>query len=422
MANISTLLQNRRGSLAISNVTGLQTALDAKFDSADIASQAVAEAGTDNTKVMTPLRTKQAIDSYGDGDVLALTPAATVNIDLLAAEVFTLTPNQSTTFTLSNTTAVDSFTLTLTGFAVATGFRLVSTTYDSVSFSLSSQTTSSRGSVFNPDGTKMYVPSNTGDTIYQYTLSTGFDLSTASYASISFSVSAQVSSLYAVAFNTDGTKMYAVDYANSNVRQYTLSTGFDISTASYDTVSPTLHGTICSLEFDPSGTIITTTNYTGSQTVQHTLSTPWDVSTASSPVTFSGLTGPVDTAFNADGTKMYVLSYDSNVIHQYSLSTAYSAPTATWDNISYNAASYLPVYGLNFSADGTKMFISNTTTVHQFTTSSLLPATYTYPAAFKWPGGTLPDAPADGETDVIKAFTTNSGATWYAFKTGEAMS
>jgi hypothetical protein len=47
--------------------------------------------------------------------VAALTPAATVDIDLASTTIFTLTPDQNTTITLSNVTAVDSFTLTLTG-------------------------------------------------------------------------------------------------------------------------------------------------------------------------------------------------------------------------------------------------------------------------------------------------------------------
>lgn len=40
--------------------SAIQTQLDAKYDSGDLASQAEAEAGTDNTKVMTPLRVAQA--------------------------------------------------------------------------------------------------------------------------------------------------------------------------------------------------------------------------------------------------------------------------------------------------------------------------------------------------------------------------
>lgn len=47
----------------LSNQTDLQSALDAKVATADLASQAEAEAGTNNTKWMSPLRTAQAISA-----------------------------------------------------------------------------------------------------------------------------------------------------------------------------------------------------------------------------------------------------------------------------------------------------------------------------------------------------------------------
>lgn len=43
----------------------VQTQLDTKYESGDVATQAQAEAGTDNLTVMTPLRTAQAIASLG---------------------------------------------------------------------------------------------------------------------------------------------------------------------------------------------------------------------------------------------------------------------------------------------------------------------------------------------------------------------
>ena len=188
MANISTLLQNRRGPLAISNVTGLQTALEAVSDS-----------------------------------VATLTPAATVDIDLSTGTIFTLTPNANTTFTLSNTTAVDSFTLTLTGAEAVNGFELASASYDSVNFSVNSQDITPVGLAFNTDGTKMYMLGLDTATVYQYTLSTGFDLSTASYDSVSFSVASQDINPHDVAFNTDGTKMYMLGTNSDTVFQYSSS-------------------------------------------------------------------------------------------------------------------------------------------------------------------------------------------------------
>ena len=51
--------------------SAIQTQLDAKYDSGDIASQAEAEAGTDNTKVMTPLRSAQAIAALASAPTTA---------------------------------------------------------------------------------------------------------------------------------------------------------------------------------------------------------------------------------------------------------------------------------------------------------------------------------------------------------------
>ncbi|MES0444988.1 MAG: hypothetical protein ABUJ92_00445, partial [Desulfobacterales bacterium] len=54
-----------------------------------------------------------------------------------------------------------------------------------------------------------------------------------SYDSVSFSVTSEDTSPFGVAFNVTGTKMYIVGTANKSVFQYSLSTAFDLSTASY---------------------------------------------------------------------------------------------------------------------------------------------------------------------------------------------
>jgi len=47
--------------------------------------------------------------------------------------------------------------------------------------------------------------------------------------------------------------------------------------------------------------------------------------------------------------------------------------------------------------------------------------TITWTAAVDWAGGTAPDAPASGETDVFVFFTIDGGATYYGFQAGDAM-
>ena len=113
-------------------------------------------------------------------------------------------------------------------------FDVTSAVYNSVSFYPGSigQT---KSLTFNNDGTKMYVVGTS--TVYQYSLTTGFDLSTASYDSVSFAATTQDSAIEGVEFNSDGTKMYLAGTANNSVYQYSLSTAFDLSTTSYDSVS-----------------------------------------------------------------------------------------------------------------------------------------------------------------------------------------
>lgn len=47
--------------------------------------------------------------------------------------------------------------------------------------------------------------------------------------------------------------------------------------------------------------------------------------------------------------------------------------------------------------------------------------TLTWPASVDWAGGTAPDAPASGETDVYVFLTTDGGTTWYGFLAGDAL-
>lgn len=47
--------------------------------------------------------------------------------------------------------------------------------------------------------------------------------------------------------------------------------------------------------------------------------------------------------------------------------------------------------------------------------------TVTWPASVDWAGGTAPDAPASGETDVYVFYTQDGGTTYYGFQAGDAM-
>jgi hypothetical protein len=47
--------------------------------------------------------------------------------------------------------------------------------------------------------------------------------------------------------------------------------------------------------------------------------------------------------------------------------------------------------------------------------------TVTWPASVDWAGGSAPDAPASGETDVYAFYTQDGGTTYFGFQAGDAM-
>ena len=68
----------------------------------------------------------------------------------------------------------------------------------------------------------MYVTGSAGVDINQYTLSTAWDITTASYLQ-KLSLSSQDSDPRGVAFKPDGTSMYIIGQASPAVFEYTLS-------------------------------------------------------------------------------------------------------------------------------------------------------------------------------------------------------
>ena len=146
--------------------------------------------------------------------------------------------------------------------------------YASLSKSVSGQSSNPYGVAFSSDGTKMYIVDNTNKVVYQYTLSTAWNVSTAVYASLSVSVSGQSSSPVGVAFSPDGTKMYIVGNSSQTVYQYTLSTAWNVSTASYASLSKSVSGQS---------------------------------------------SHPIGVAFSSDGTKMYIVDYNSQTVYQYTM-------------------------------------------------------------------------------------------------------
>ena len=241
------------------------------------------------------------------------------------------------------------------------------------------------GLTFNNDGTKMYTTqydkSGGGlqaDNVYEYVLTTAYDIST---ATLNNTKTVHVTGTHGngdtlhphqVVFNNDGTKMFIADHNSDDINYWSLTTAFDISTASldglYDVSSKEIR--VNSVAFNNDGTrmiIAGVGNAGGSQDRIHeySLDTAFDLS---SGVTFlnreemSSFQDYIDgVTFNHDGTKMYTIDFATDDISQFKLTTPYDVSTlsleGTFDVSSHDAQGR----EVAFSHDGSKMFfIGNT--------------------------------------------------------------
>lgn len=229
-------------------------------------------------------------------------------------------------------------------------------------FSVASQEANPQDVVFKTDGSKMYIVGTTGDDVNEYNLSTDWDVDTASFSQ-TFSVAAEDTAPFSIAFKSDGSKMYILGNTGDDVNEYDLSTAWDVSTASYSqnfSVS-SQDDTPRGLTFKTDGTKMYVVGNQYSRVNEYDLSTAWDISTASYNQFFSvGVTdnGPRKAVFKTDGTRMFLLGRSTDKIYQYNLSTAWDISTATLTTDMFPIRVYGDsAQGMDFKPDGTKFFI-----------------------------------------------------------------
>ena len=171
---------------------------------------------------------------------------------------------------------------------------------------------------FFNSGSRIYITNN--NNIYQWNLSTPYDLSSASYAGVKTSMYSNTApGLY---IKPDGTKGYIMPDGITSTNQlieFSMSTAWDITTASLTGItSSALQTRSQGMVIKPDGTLLVVTDTYGSSTSKYfTMSTAFDLSTLSSGTTFSFSTGntPQDIVFNDDGTYLYGL--EGTVVRNY---------------------------------------------------------------------------------------------------------
>jgi hypothetical protein len=244
--------------------------------------------------------------------------------------------------------------------------------------------------VIKPDGTKLYVASRASPAgIVEYMMSTPWDISTISVSN-TFVSSAQETAPYSVHIGDNGNVFYLYGQTTDTVYEYRMSTAWDLSTTSYSGNSysltgdpPAGEGTPYNVFLSEDGTYMYTHGIVGDFLKLHTLSTPWNLSTATFTkdlIDFSGYpTSPFTIKPADNGRRIYVCDITNDTIIGYTANNP-------WGDFGLSCKSVLSEdgtpFGIYIKPDGTKLYMAGTATDKIFEYDIAVPydigtATYT---------------------------------------------
>ena len=225
------------------------------------------------------------------------------------------------------------------------------------------------GITFKPDGTKMFVVGKTQDKIFEFDLSTAFDISTATISSNEYNHGLEDDDATDIKFNSDGTKLFLAGAGDQEINEYNLSTAYDVSTSVHQNIYFNGDGLdFVAIAFNTDGTKLFIYDKTGNDSIkQYSLGSPFDLSNAVLQKQYRGTNSktlreingtPQGFAFSSDGSKMYVTGTGTQKIKEFTLSTPFDLSNVTLESDSYDLSGQIDEpAGIAFSDDGLKLFI-----------------------------------------------------------------
>ena len=198
---------------------------------------------------------------------------------------------------------------------------------------------------FRPNGRAVYVAGNSGNNVYQFSLSRPWDLSSMGSVIATRSIASDETDIRALSFSNNGSKLYIAGNASDSVFQYSLSTPWDLATSgafeasldvsSEDTVPRGLF-------FKPDGTKLYVAGGLNDTIYQYPLETPWDIGSAGSVEASKSITTeditPTGIFIRPDGLRLFLSGAESDAIFQYPLSAAWDISTAGAPSVSFSVS------------------------------------------------------------------------------------
>lgn len=254
-------------------------------------------------------------------------------------------------------------------------FTLASTSYDSKSLDVSAVENFIQDIKVSPDGTKLYFTGTGTSQIHQYTMSTAGDITTATADSVTLTVSGTMTSF---AFSEDGTKVYVLTVSGfDKIHQYELATAWDLATTTNPNIPYQLpdNADQGGVGISPNGARLYTLST--SNLTEYVLSTPYSIGTAGNLQYYSTSS---DNAVNlTQGTFIGVdtflgFDWNDNLVYHWNLATDYSITTASLVS-SFDVSNEIASGGAAVcaNADGSAIYVATAAgVIYQYSTGSAL--------------------------------------------------
>ena len=270
---------------------------------------------------------------------------------------------------------------------ISGGYDFSSLSYTGRSFYLTGAVATlvqAEGMSMKPDGTKMWVAGKYLDQLVEFSLSTPYEIDTASSTGTTLDISSYESAVKGVHVNSEGTRLIIIGSNQDEWNEFHLSTGWDLTTATHDQVRSiadltTGVGAPQDLVFNDDGTRLFICDDTTDNIFGYTLSTAFDISgsslTSAGSLSIASIeTSPGSLSINNDGTELYISGSQNDNLQMLKLDTAY-------DLSSYNASASLtyswvsdgsgigttPIEGITISKSGSKLYLtSNSEYIYEY--------------------------------------------------------
>ena len=226
---------------------------------------------------------------------------------------------------------------------------------------------------FAKKGEKMYI-GYSGDFIRSYTLSTPFDVSTATYDNVQWNHSSIESSAESATMSPDGRYLYLAGQSEDTILMFTMSTPYDITTAqlgyhprevnNVHSIGSLADTSRSGFRFGDSGNKFYITGSTSERLEQFSLSTAYDITSYTHDgyllLSTYGIGDTKNVIWNNNGTKFFILDDSGNHVNEFSVSNAWDVTSGTiteLNELDIGTQETTPE-DIAFNSDGTKMFIA----------------------------------------------------------------